>query len=464
VDRLVEGMEAMEGMLEKMRLSAAEKKGIKIAKGEASRSGPAPPQAVGKVFAERLVNADGLAQALGKIWCPIKGVVCKDLGENHFLFTFLQASGKRCALDDGPWMFGKDLVVMVEYDEEKTLEELEFAFIPIWARISKMPFGMMNKATGEAIGKEMGEFLLMDKDEDNTAVGQFLRIKVRIDIRKPLMRGVTLCVGKDEKPLWCPVVYEFLPDFCYTCGIIRHIDKACSQMLKEGEVQQFSKKLRFIPERRRGDEGGRDRVGGGCLAQSWRLEGSGGRGGQWGSGSKNSSGRSGSDAPSWRKDDANKDKEKGSMKEGDGEEVTSPLKKIVQPHQSEGSGRSLFQKDNEIGEDVPASTLEVTMAQARGNSTTDNAVLPMIVDGGKEKRGEVSDKKVQKGTFKRQPRTKVGGGTEKPTVGSEVMAGRKRRGDEMMEVGDMGPGGDECEVSTKKLKFAGLADQPCKDK
>jgi hypothetical protein len=84
------------------------------------------------------------------------------------MFTFLEASKKRRAFDDGPWMFGKDLVVMVEYEGEKTLEEMEFAFIPIWVRIFKMPFGMMNKATGEAIGKEMGDFLSMDKDEDNT--------------------------------------------------------------------------------------------------------------------------------------------------------------------------------------------------------------------------------------------------------------------------------------------------------
>jgi hypothetical protein len=46
---------------------------------------------------------------------------------------------------------------MVDYNAEKTLEELVFAFIPIWVRVSKMPFGMMNKATGEAIGREMGE-------------------------------------------------------------------------------------------------------------------------------------------------------------------------------------------------------------------------------------------------------------------------------------------------------------------
>lgn len=60
------------------------------------------PQAISNVLAEKLVNADALAQTLGKIWCLIKGVTCRDLGENHFLFTFLQSSGKRRALDEGP--------------------------------------------------------------------------------------------------------------------------------------------------------------------------------------------------------------------------------------------------------------------------------------------------------------------------------------------------------------------------
>lgn len=111
---------------------------------------------------------------LGRIWCPIKGVTWKDLGENHFLFTFLQALGKWCAIDEDPWMFGKNLVIMVDYDEEKTLEEIEFTYIPIWVRAFKIPFRMMNKVTGEAIGHKLGEFLMMDKEEDNTTVGQFL--------------------------------------------------------------------------------------------------------------------------------------------------------------------------------------------------------------------------------------------------------------------------------------------------
>ncbi|XP_072150620.1 uncharacterized protein [Setaria viridis] len=134
-------------------------------------------------------------------------------------------------------MFGKDLLVMVNYDETKTIEEMEFAFIPIWVRVTKLPFGMMNKPTREGIGEKMGQYMAMDMDEDGTAVGRFLRIKVRLDVRKPLMRGVTVFVGELEKPVWCPVKYEFLPDSCYTCGQIIHADKLCSTTLEKGVVQ-----------------------------------------------------------------------------------------------------------------------------------------------------------------------------------------------------------------------------------
>ena len=42
-------------------------------------------------------------------------------------------------MEEGPWMFGKDLVVQVDYDESKLVEELEFAYIPIWVRVTKVP-------------------------------------------------------------------------------------------------------------------------------------------------------------------------------------------------------------------------------------------------------------------------------------------------------------------------------------
>ncbi|CAD6265675.1 unnamed protein product [Miscanthus lutarioriparius] len=92
-----------------------------------------------------------------------------------------------------------------------------------------MLLGLMNKHEGELMGEMIGEVLEVEANDKENAIGEFLRVKVKIDIRKPLMRGVTLDVGggEQEKMKWCPLVYEYLPDFCYTCRLIGHTDRSC---------------------------------------------------------------------------------------------------------------------------------------------------------------------------------------------------------------------------------------------
>lgn len=34
-------------------------------------------------------------------------------------------------------------------------------------------------------------------------------------------------LNKKGDKIWCPVVYDFLPNFCYICGILGHTDKSC---------------------------------------------------------------------------------------------------------------------------------------------------------------------------------------------------------------------------------------------
>lgn len=56
----------------------------------------------------------------------------------------------------------------------------------------------------------------------------------------------------DDESLWCPIVYEFLPDFCYTCGIIGHTDKACGVVLAEGRCSNLARSCVFCLRRRDG--------------------------------------------------------------------------------------------------------------------------------------------------------------------------------------------------------------------
>jgi hypothetical protein len=134
-----------------------------------------------------------------KGWCPLNGTECKSLGENKFLFTFRQASGKKRALEERPWMFSNELLIMADLDESKAIEEIEFFYIPIWIRVLMIPIGLINKETGEAIGNSVGEFLEVEEDDGVVAVGKYLRVKIMLDVRKPLMRGVTMKVGKVEQ-------------------------------------------------------------------------------------------------------------------------------------------------------------------------------------------------------------------------------------------------------------------------
>lgn len=316
-------MEDVQGLLGRLKLSEAEKGGVKIG-GSGGRHARSPElQAVGKVLTERLISSETVERTLGKIWCPIKGVLCKDLGENHFLVTFLQPTGKRRALEDGPWMIAKDLVVMLDFDESKTIDEMEFNQIPIWVRVANLPLGMMDADTGKIIGEKIGVYKEVDVDEDGRAAGRLLRIKVIIDIRKPLMRGITVKVGVDDEEKWCSFSYEFLPDFCYTCGLIGHTDRQCEIKLGKGDMQQFSRNLRFIPDKKRGEVQEAKWGSGSSSRSHWDSRGSGSRGFMDGRGKRWGSSGSGSDALTWRKSSDGSDKEKE-------EERTSPLKTPVE--------------------------------------------------------------------------------------------------------------------------------------
>ena len=109
--------------MKNMKLSEAESKEVRIGWTDGRKVGEIEAKALGKLLSEKPTYADGIALSLGRMWCPLKGIHYKSVGENIFMFTFLQPAGKRKALREGPWMVGNDLLIVEDFDPEKTVEE-----------------------------------------------------------------------------------------------------------------------------------------------------------------------------------------------------------------------------------------------------------------------------------------------------------------------------------------------------
>ena len=238
---------------------------------------------------------------------------------------------------EGPWEFGGDLIIVVDFDASKRLKDLEFIYTPAWVRVFNLPLGMMNTATGMRIGNKVGKALMVDADTDGSAVGTYLRVKVRVDIRKPLLRGVMLEDEDEVKGGWCPFRYEFLPNFCYACGLLGHVERDCDVGVGKEEQQQFGDWLRVTPAKWKMPGESRSRWSEGGSSESsrqWRSMDSGGR-------------SSGKEKPKQLslKDSSHDDPDL----RGDG---TSPIKntKRAQGEGGEASRKLPFGTDNKGGE------------------------------------------------------------------------------------------------------------------
>ncbi|KAF7838984.1 ribonuclease H [Senna tora] len=109
---------------------------------------------------------------------------------------------------------------------DEALSTLNPSMVPFWVRVYDLPFNLRTRNAAASIGTKLGEFLTWNTS-DMGRWGKALRLRVTIDLTKPLKRG-TLVRGRDGHLLKVFFRYEWLLDFCYVCGKLGHAIKDCN--------------------------------------------------------------------------------------------------------------------------------------------------------------------------------------------------------------------------------------------
>ncbi|TXG70717.1 hypothetical protein EZV62_005652 [Acer yangbiense] len=159
----------------------------------------------GKIQAPDLINREAFRSLIAKIWKVQQGVEIEVISNNIYAFHFQSVDDRRKVLLGGPWSFDDALIV---------LEELA--------------------GKGAITSLKRGEVREVDSGPSGDCLGKFLRVRVAIDIDKPLRRFLRVDVLGDGEETVMPIQYERLPNFCFRCGLLCHTIRGCSMIGTEG--------------------------------------------------------------------------------------------------------------------------------------------------------------------------------------------------------------------------------------
>lgn len=174
----------------------------------------------------------------------------QDLENNLYLIHFEHITDMKRIMEDGPWSFDRDLVLLKKMAGDEQPSKIVLDKVPFWIRLVNLPLNRRNEVAVRAIASRLGE--VIDIDVDRLKGGsRHIRARVIIDVTRPICRFVHVRGGHNEN-IKIDFRFEKLPNFCYWCGLIGHTVREClvkpeSIDNKKQEVWPFMGNLRASP-------------------------------------------------------------------------------------------------------------------------------------------------------------------------------------------------------------------------
>lgn len=202
-----------------------------------------------KFLNRRAFNVYAIRRAFRSLWKTRKIFNIREVGDHLFLFFFETANDTERVLRSKPWS-DKHLVLFRCLNGARNVRNLNFTSTKFWVQLHGLPIDRLDIPMTIQIGKTLGMVSKLEREMDMIG-GDFLQVRVEVDVSKPLCCGRKVVLD-DEEEVWVSFKYEKLPNFCYWCGMVCHDDKDCDRWLSsKGSLplnsQEFGAWMRANP-------------------------------------------------------------------------------------------------------------------------------------------------------------------------------------------------------------------------
>ncbi|KAL4277800.1 hypothetical protein GQ457_03G017200 [Hibiscus cannabinus] len=147
---------------------------------------------VGRVITAHEVDGVSLIRVFRAVWKPTKVLSITELQSNFFLIRLASEEVRSDILKRGPWVFNDDWFAILPLNPLFSIDEYFFTNIIIWVRILRVQIGLMFESLGRSLGACIGSVVGTDMRIIDGNMGEFMRVRINIDVTKPLRRCVAL--------------------------------------------------------------------------------------------------------------------------------------------------------------------------------------------------------------------------------------------------------------------------------
>ncbi|CAL9000358.1 unnamed protein product [Prunus brigantina] len=185
-----------------------------------------PYSLVAKIISQQEVHRDNFIKTFSSLWKGFDKVSIKEIAYTRFWVRFVCDRDRQRVLDMEPWMFRRSLILLAAVSKKDCIHMMPLTHGTFWVQIHGVPCFCMTVVIATAMGSTVGEVLWVDNRDGQDYVGRFIRVRIWLDVRLPLMRKTPVTFPEVGEKI-IEFRYEYLPEYCFAYGCLGHPTQEC---------------------------------------------------------------------------------------------------------------------------------------------------------------------------------------------------------------------------------------------